>query len=84
MDIINKNKSVMELFGEMVEQASLNLHTQIISIDPFTQQENDEVQAKLFATISDLVKNDENLTDEATICEESSSLLASTVLVLMP
>ena len=51
MDRISGNKSVMEPFGEMVGQALLNLHTYVVNADAFPQQENDEVQAKLSATV---------------------------------
>lgn len=84
MDIINRNKSIMKPFGEIVEQALLILHTHVVNANLFSQQENDEVVAKLSATGSSLVEHDENLTDDATIFEESSSLPTYTVLVLMP
>ena len=64
----------MEPFGEMVEKVLLNLHIHVVNPDPFSQQENDEVQAELSATVSDLVEHDEKLTDDATIFEESSTL----------
>ena len=67
MNIINRNKSLMEPFGEMGEQALLDLHTHVVNADPFSQQENDKVQTELSATVSDLVEHDENLTGDATI-----------------
>ena len=37
IDITNRNKSVIEPFGEMVEQALLNLHAHVVNPDLFSQ-----------------------------------------------
>ena len=52
----------------------VNLHTYAVNFDLFSQQENDEVQRELSATVSDLVEHDENLTDDTTNFETSASL----------
>ena len=57
IDITNRNKSVKELFAEMVERVLLNLHTHVVNIDPFSQQENDEVQEELSATLCEKCPN---------------------------
>ena len=54
MDIINRNRSVMEPFSEIVEEALANLTAHLTNLDAFSQQENDEVQAELASTANDL------------------------------
>ena len=84
MDRINRNMSVVKPLYKMVEQALMNLHIYVVNCDLFSQQENDEVQAQLSATVSDIVKHDENLTDDTTNFEKSVSLPTYAVLALMP
>ena len=43
MDIINRNRFVMEPFSEIVEEALANLTANLTNPDAFSQQENDEV-----------------------------------------
>ena len=47
LHIINRSKSVMEPYSDMVEEALSNLHSQLVNPDPFGQQENHDVQAEL-------------------------------------
>ena len=54
MDIINRNRSVMEPFSEIVEEALANLTAHLTNPDAFSQQENDEVQAALASTANEL------------------------------
>ena len=55
--ILNTNKSVIEPYSDMVEQALSNWHSQLINPDPFGQQENDDVQAELNDNLLDDVEN---------------------------
>ena len=43
MDIINKNKVIMEPLTEKVDQLLSNLRSDVTNSDSFSQQENDEV-----------------------------------------
>ena len=47
LDIVNRNKTIMEPFGEIVDQTLSNLRSDVTIPDSFSQQENDEVQAEL-------------------------------------
>ena len=71
MDIINKNKGIMEPFGEIVDQALSYLCSDVTNPDSFSQQENDEVQAELVALINDMLE-DGSFTDDAVLLDDSS------------
>ena len=60
------------------------MHTHLVNAYPFSQQENDDIHEELPVTVSDLVEDDENPTDDAIIFAESSSLPTYAVQVLMP
>ena len=70
MDIINKNKGIMEPFGEIVDQALSYLCSDVRNPDSFSQQKNDEVQAELAALISDMLENG-SFTDDAVLLDDS-------------
>ena len=70
MDIINRNKAIMEAFGEIVDQALSNLCSDVTNPDSFSQQENDEVQAELAAVINDMLE-DESFTDDTVLLVDS-------------
>ena len=55
--ILNRNKSVIEPYSDMVEQALSNWHSQLVNPDPFGQQGNDDVQAELNDNLLDDVEN---------------------------
>ena len=82
MAIINRNRFVMEPFSEIVEEALANLTVYLTNPDAFSQQGNDEVQAELASTASDLL-DQENETDSNVLFEESSLLPSYTAPVLM-
>ena len=83
MDIINRNRSIMEPFSEIVEEALANLTAHLTSPDAFSQQENDEVQAELASNANDLL-DQEDETDSNLLFEESSLLPSYTAPILMP
>ena len=70
MDIINRNKAIMEPFGEIVDQALSNLRSDVANSDSFSQQENDEGQAELAAVINDMLE-DESFTDDTVLLVDS-------------
>ena len=70
MDIIDRNKAIMEPFGEIVDQALSNLRSDVTNLDSFSQQENDEVQAELAAVINDMLE-DESFTDDTVLLVDS-------------
>ena len=47
MDIINRNRFVIETFSKIVEEALANLTAHLTNPDAFSQQENDKVQVEL-------------------------------------
>lgn len=59
------------------------MHAHLVNAYPFSQQENDDIHEELPVTVSDLVEDDENPTDDAIIFAESSSLPTYAVPVLM-
>ena len=60
------------------------MHAHLVNAYPFSQQENDDIHEELPVTVSDLVEDDENPTDDAIIFAETSSLPTYAVQVLMP
>ena len=70
---INKENSVMEPYGDMVEQALLNLHSEVVNLDRFGQQENDDVQEEL-ADRNNLLDDVESNSDEGVFLDEMSRL----------
>ena len=84
MDIINRNKTIMEPFGEIVDQALSNLRSDVTNPDSFSQHENDEVQAEVAAVINDMLE-DESFTADAVLLDDSSLNIPSyTAPVLIP
>ena len=56
LEIINTNKIIVEPFGEMVDEALQNLVIDSYknnNLDPFAQQENDEVEGDIHLEIND-------------------------------
>lgn len=47
LDIINRNKRICEPFGELVEEAMLNFHTNVENLDSFAEQENDDISNEI-------------------------------------
>ena len=82
LNIINRNKSVIKPYSDMVEQVLLNLHSQLVNPDPSGQQENDDVQAELTDNLLDDIENQSD--DEAVFLDDISSLSAYTTPPLMP
>ena len=82
MDIINRNRSVMEPFSEIVEEALANLTAHLTNPDAFPQQENNEIPAELASTDNDLL-DQEDKTDSSVLFEESSLIPSYTAPVLM-
>ena len=69
MDIISRNKAIMEPFSEVVDQVLSNLLSDVTN--PDSQQENDEVQAELVAVINDILEH-ESFTDDAVLLDHAS------------
>ena len=82
IDIINRKRSIMEPFSEIVEEALANLTAHLTNPDAFSQQENDEVQAELASTANDLL-DQEDETHSNLLFEESSLLPSYTAPILM-
>jgi len=83
IEVINRNKAVMEPYSEMVDQALSNLSSAVTNPDAFSQQENDEVQADIANVAGDLLE-DESLSDDAVILDDTPPLPAYTAPVVMP
>ena len=82
MDIINRNRSLMEPFIEIVEEALANVTAHLTTSDAFSQQENDEVQVELVSSANDLLDQKDE-TDRNLLFEEFSLLLSYTGPILM-
>ena len=65
-DVINQNKSRVEPFGELVDEAFLNFRSDLPSWDPFMQQENDGVN-------SDLYQGEDNEAEQSDINQNSAT-----------
>ena len=63
----------MEPYGDMVEKALLNLHCEVVTPDPFGQQEND-----------DLLEDDESISDGPSFTSDTSNLPMYTSPTLIP
>ena len=55
MDIINRNKSIMESYSEIIGEALGNLNAILKNLVTFAKQEYDKVQAELASTANDLL-----------------------------
>ena len=74
----------METFGQIVDQALSNLRSDVTNPDSFSQQQNDEVQAKLAAVINDTLE-DKSFTDDVVLLDDSSlNIPFHTAPVLIP
>ena len=82
MDVINRNRSLMEPFSEIVEEALANVTAHLTTSDAFSQQENDEVQAELVSSANDLLDQKDE-TDSNLLFEEFSLLPSYTGPILM-
>ena len=82
LDVINRNKSNMEPYCEVVDQALSNLTLEVTNPDAFSRQENDEVQQELANVATDLLL-DEPVADDAVIFDDVS-IPAYTAPVIMP
>ena len=71
MDIISRNKAIMEPFSEVVDQVLSNLLSDVTNPDSFSQQVNDEVQAELAAVINDILEH-ESFTDDAVLLDHAA------------
>ena len=55
MDIINRNKSIMESYSEIIGEALGNLNAILKNLVAFAKQEYDKVQVELASTANDLL-----------------------------
>ena len=72
----------MEPYSDMVEQALSNLYSPLLHLNPFGQQENDDVQVELTDSLVDDIENQSD--DEAVSLDDISSFPANTTPTLMP
>ena len=71
--IVNENKKLMEPYGDMVEKALLNLHCEVVTPDPFGQQENNDLQDEL-NNENNLLEDDESISDGPIFTSDTSNL----------
>ena len=71
--IVNENKKLMEPYGDMVEKALLNLHCEVVTPDPFGQQENDDLQDEL-NNENNFLEDDESISDGPIFTSDTSNL----------
>ena len=81
--IVNENKKLMEPYGDMVEKALLNLHCEVVTPDPFGQQENDDLQDEL-NNENNLLEDDESISDGPILTSDTSDLPMYTSPTLIP
>ena len=67
LDVINRNRAEMEPFSDVVDEALLNLQS---NLEAFPQQESDENQEQIALIVNDLLDN-ENLSDRAVLLEDT-------------
>ena len=82
LNMINRSKTEMEPYSDMVEQALSNLYSQLLHLNPFGQQENDDVQVELTDSLLDDIENQSD--DEAVSLDDISSFPANTAPTLIP
>ena len=84
MDIISKNKAIMEPFSKIVDETLSNLRSDLTNPDSFSQQENDKFQVELAAVINDILE-DESFTYDTVLLDDASLNMPSyTAPVLIP
>ena len=71
MDIINRNKAIMEPFNEIVNQALLDLCSDVAHSYSFSQQGKDDVQTESAVVINDIWE-DESFTDDGFLLHVTS------------
>ena len=59
MEIVCRNKTLIEQYGEMVDQALLNLRSDLKNADAFSRQENDKVEEELATVVNDILDEQE-------------------------
>ena len=70
LDIVNQNKQIFEPYGDLVDSALLNLHTNLTpNHDSFANQENDEVEDIIDA--ANTLLNPEDPSDDAVIFDDA-------------
>ena len=80
LDVINRNKAMMEPFSDVVDEALLNLQS---NLDDFPQQESDKNQEEIVLTVNDLLDN-ENPSDGAVLLDDTPFVGNCTTLTSIP
>ena len=84
LDVVNRNIHIMEPYGDIVDDALINLCENIRSIgDPFfSQQENNEVDHKLIETFQNVLQSDDPAQDAVLLQDEHQG--QSVALIVIP
>ena len=71
LDVVNRNRHIMKLYCDIVDDALVNLCENIRNIgDSFSQQENDEVDNELIETFQNMFQRDDPAQDAMVLQDE--------------
>lgn len=73
IEIVCRNKTLIEPKGEIVDRASSNLRSDLTNADACSQQENEEVKGELVTVVSDLL-DEQGSKDEMVSLQENSPI----------
>ena len=77
MEIVSREKLIIESYGEMVEYALSKLRSHLTNHNAFFQQKNDKIE-------QDTATDANGLLDKVVTLEDNSPILAYTDRILMP
>ena len=76
IEIVCRNKTLIEPKGEIVDRASSNLRSDLTNADACFQQENEEVKGELVTVVNDLL-DEQGSKDEMVSLQENSPITAN-------
>lgn len=81
MEIVCRNKTLTELYGEMLDQTLSKLWSDLVNADAFSQQENGEMEEELAIVVNGLLDEQDN-TDEVVSFKEIPADLQITPILI--
>ena len=71
LDVVNRNGHIMESYSDIVDDVLVNICENMRSVaDPFSQQENDEVDDEQIETFQNVLQSDDPAQDTVVLQDE--------------
>lgn len=83
IEIVCKNKTLIEPKGEIVDRASSNLRSDLTNADACSQQENNELKEELGTVVNYLI-DEQDSRDEMVLLQEKLPITNNITLLLLP